>query len=566
MSGLGEMLIGGGPFALAVVPVAIGSAVAIIALGVAGVMRFRIPFALWLIPGLLSVVVGAASTIWGMRAGSSAAARASYESIAAVAAQGYVSGHYAEILALLIASISFMAAAVAGCTGVARAEHPRWSAVNAAIPAACGVLGGFAILFVSAISGAAGTSVVGVAAVVIIGGASMAVVSSARSRSRKETERLAELRVGVCAAALLGLLAWTTAWRITHTTAALQDPGQFAQAAAVSWAGLAGFVVLLLAAVGATAPVASRIANLRTFGGGVVAAILTSGAVVAHIAGILSSPTLTYDAFGGSIQDEAFLAVAKLPPALDLADAPGGDALVGTCFAVDGPSGWRAGPLYESIDPQTHIDTVKPPDVALSELDSMPGCPPQQTLLDGPLSRFELPVLAISEDRLAPAVTGQEWFVDEGDLKLLLAPADLGALPPRSRARASKTVTFHWERPPKDTLAAPPPEDGEPGDWNYPAARVMLRDVLVLEGPVPMVVSEGARAWLKEGEEGAQQLRDAMQVAQHRNLVLVPRKNWTTGDLARLCLSVREVEDARCVIRPENTVRWSERTGLALPW
>jgi len=81
-----------------------------------------------------------------------------------------------------------------------------------------------------------------------------------------------------------------------------------------------------------------------------------------------------------------------------------------------------------------------------------------------------------------------------------------------------------------------------------------------------MLVANGQRAWLEEGEAGEEQLRTAIEQVQRRDLVLVPRKHWTVDDLTRFCLSVADLEGARCVIRPENTARWSSRTGLALPW
>ncbi len=566
MIGLDEMLVGGGPFAFSVALFAAASAIAILALGAVGFFRVRIPATIWLIPGLSLAILGAGSTVYGMRLGGIAMSQATANTVPAMAGSAYAVGHYAEVLALIGAAGAFGVAGAAAALGIARTERVIWSLLNAAIPVLSGTLGGFAILAGTAISGSQWASVVGVCLFVVAGGAVMGAASAASSKSRKEAQRLAELRIGVAACALLGLVAWTLGWRIAHGISSVADPAQLAAVSSVSWAGLVGIAFLSCAAIGAVLPMARHALTIRTAVGVALSAVLIAGAGSARIGAAFSSSNLAHDAFGGAIATEYYLGVVDLPAAADLAEKPGGISVLGTCFAVDGPSGWKAGPLFASLDPQQHIDGMRPEDVELSELDTQPGCPSAAAPLDGPLSKFEVPVLAIGADRLAAAVTGQEWFVEEGDLRLIVATQSLRQVRARARKHAARAVTLHWELPPTGAGPAPPPEDGEPGDWNYEAAQVLLRDVVLLEGPVPLVISEGRRAWLKDGEEGVEQLRSALERAQHRNLVMVPRRNWTTGDLVRFCLSVADVEGARCVIRPENTARWSERTGLALPW
>ena len=90
----------------------------------------------------------------------------------------------------------------------------------------------------------------------------------------------------------------------------------------------------------------------------------------------------------------------------------------------------------------------------------------------------------------------------------------------------------------------------------------------LLEGPYPVLVAGGLRSRLGPGGSGVDTLRLVLdsQPPDRRDLVLVPRKEWTVQDLLTTCLAVRDVPGARCVIRPETPTAWALRTRLPLPW
>jgi len=555
-----------GAFTYMALALACAGATGIVALGAASLFRRRIPAPLWLAPGIALACLGAVATL----AGSGAARRALSDGPPArlldLAATAYAEALHVETTALSLATLCFMVAVAVSSLSALRARHPVYSTLDALLPGSCGVLGAIAVLLLGALLGGFQISTTGLAAITAICGVGLGLVAVVRSKSAREAQRLAELRIGTAISAVLAVLSWTLACSLSHTAAAPTDPTHLVSAHAIGWTGLAAATVLLCAGGLAIASVWRHAITVRTGAGIALCGALMAVAGVARLAASVSMNAVRHDAFGGAIQDEPLLAVAALPEGRGLASEPRGQPLAGVCLVADSPAGWTARPLFATLDIQRHIERELPAGVALSELDTLPGCPSEKALLDGPLSTFERPVLAISGERMAAAVSGQEWFLSEGDLQILVSDSSLGDLPPRARARASRAVNMHWERAPEDTEAAPPPDGGEIGDWNYTAARIMLREVLLLEGPVPMLISNGSRAWLEEGPAGEVQLREAMEAAQRRELVLIPRKHWTIQDLTRFCHSVADMDDSRCVIRPENTARWSERTGLALPW
>jgi len=491
---------------------------------------------------------------------------ASADHVFDLVAAGTFSLIHTETLALVLATLCFLGAALACTLGVLRAQRPIRSALDSALPAGIGLLGSLAVFGIGVLTLGFAGSTLGLTLLTGVGGVLIGLAGGVRSRSAKESARLAEIRASTTVSAVLMVSTWTLVSYQVHTATALQQAEALTAARTLGWLGLFAALTLLASGGLSIAAIWRHLLTPRAVTGFAIAGAGIAAGGLLQLADTIASRSLRYDAFGGAIQSEPLIAVAKLPGNQSLSGAHRGDPISGMCLVTDGAKGWQAQRLFERFDPQVEIDRATADQPDLSELDTLTGCPTSRAPLDGPLSSYDRPLVAIAGDRLAAAVTGQEWFLERGQLQILVAPHRLADTPAQGRARASRSVDFTWERPPEGTQPAPPPDGGEEGDWNYPAARVMLRSVLLLEGPVPMLVANGQRAWLEEGEAGEEQLRTAIEQVQRRDLVLVPRKHWTVDDLTRFCLSVADLEGARCVIRPENTARWSSRTGLALPW
>jgi hypothetical protein len=566
MTGLSEWMMHGGPFSYAALAIGLLCAVFVAGLAACSLARLRIPLPLWIAPGALMVGFGAITTFVQARKAQDLLARASLEAMPQTATAIYAALTTAEILSLILSSLIFGASALSASIGVLQTQRREISLLYGAAPVAYGAIGGLGIL----ISGIALTGlqppVLGLSALTFVMSLALGLATGVGSKSRREVERIAEIRVAVIVVAALALWTWCLGWRMAYSLAGATDAAQLALPPALS--GMGAFALLVVGGAGALGigSVARHLLTPRTLSGGLVACVMIALVGLAKLGASLSSRDVAYDALGGALQDEPMLRLSTLPSGESLGGENRAVPLHATCLTTDGRTGWRARNRYRTFGVQHHLDRAIKADTPVSEIDSLPGCPQKPTLLSGPLSTFERPAIVIAGDRMAAAITGYEWFLQEGEVQVLTVTDALEPSSPRVRPLEVQAVSFRWERPPKNTQPAPPPEGGEVGEWNYPAARVMLRGVLLLEGPVPMIIADGRRAWLKEGQAGETQLRDAMTRVQRRDLVLVPRKHWTVQDLVRYCLAISDMEESRCVIRPENTERWTERTGLALPW
>lgn len=264
---------------------------------------------------------------------------------------------------------------------------------------------------------------------------------------------------------------------------------------------------------------------------------------------------------GGALAEEPVALTAQISRPRDLSgDLVAAGPLVGTCLVREGALGWEAGPLFEVLDQRAHIARHERPDTPMSDIERLPGCPEARGPLTDPFSMYEHPVLAVPADRLAVSVAGARWFLRHGTLSILTTPDLPDDATDTARAWQYRTVPFRWEMPPADEQVG----DGD-DQWDYEGA--LRLPVTLLEGSRTVLVAGGSRTPLPEGDAGAVMLRDALLAAERRDLVLVPRKSWQIQTLVNFCLTVVDrVEGATCVLRPENPSRWSERTGLPLPW
>lgn len=408
-------------------------------------------------------------------------------------------------------------------------------------------------------------------ALLLAGHVASAMLAPWRSTDRRADQRLCAAEGLVVGSTLLALLAGTAAelsflrartWSELARMGPELRPDLLAAAdelsRAVAGIGLLGMGITAVAGAFAVLTAPGGFGAWRTVASASIATLVALGASGARLVEAGSLSDLAMSAHGGSIARQPLVHLVDLPRAEDLAGpidvAP---AAVGTCLVVEGGEGWEGQPLHPVLDTNAWILAHGTPEHPVEELERHPGCPPEMAALAGPLSTHELPVVAVQAHRLAPALTGHRWFLRDGSLRLLLAPTH----PERSPvSQVWRTVELRWEMP---------PEDGPVGDgddvWDYEAAARL--PVTLMEGAGPVLIAGGSRENLPEGEEGVERLRDALLGAEVRDLVLVPRKYWTIQDLVRFCLTVQgHVEDARCVVRPESPARWSERTGLPLPW
>ena len=553
----------GGAFGYGALLLGLACAVFVGALAACSLARIRVPLPLWLAPGALLVGFGAFTTLLQVRQAEALLAQVPIESMPEATAAIYTALKSAERLSLIFASLVFAASALSSAVGVVQSKRRVVSYLYGAAPVVYGAIGGVGIALVGLALAGPTLPILGLGALTLLMSVAQGLSTSVRSNSRHELKRIAEIRLVVTTSALLAIWTWTLGWHMETGLAGITEPSQLALTSLLT--GSSAFSVLVIGGAGALGigSVGRYLLTPRTLSGGVVASLTLAVLGVASLGASRSTRDIAYDAFGGALQEEPMLGLPTLPTGVSLGGENRAAPLSATCLTTDGRRGWQAASRYRTFDIQHHLDQAHDANIAISEIDSLPGCPSERAPLADPLSTFEQPAVVIAGDRMAASVTGTEWFLEQGDVQVITITRGVD---PRDRPQEVQAVSFRWERPPVDTQPAPPPEGGEPGEWNYPAARVMLRGVLLLEGPVPMVIADGRRAWLKEGQAGEAQLREAMMNGQRRELILVPRKHWTVQDLVRYCLAISDIEESRCVIRPENTTRWTERTGLALPW
>lgn len=534
----------------------------------------RLPAALWLAPVAGVVVAGREVTHTVADAARAQLAHADPATIVAEGAHAWSTILMADGIGYALASVALLLtawlSAVGHVAGAGRHAHPRWSRAAPSLLVAlagAGALGGLGYAVEAPMAGLAPASAL------LVGLLASTLAAPWRSTDARDDQRLCAGRGLAMGSTMLAVLAAATgalevvragAWsRVAVSdpelrTAVLASVGELSR----TTAGLGVLGAGIAAAAGASAVLLAPrgFGTWRTVLSALAAAALMVGTLGWRVVDAFSLADVAVSAQGGAVARQPLVRLADLPRAEDLTGrAPATPVARGTCLVVEGAEGWHGEPLHPLLDTEGFILAHGAKDRPVEELERHPGCPDDGGPLPGPLSTHELPVVAVQAGRLAPAVTGYRWFLQRGVLRLLLAPpeGEAGVAP---WARAWRTVDLHWEMPPEDERVG----DGD-DRWDYDAAVAL--PVTLMEGAAPVLIAGGSREYLPEGREGAARLRDALLGAEERDLVLVPRKHWTVQDLVRFCLTVKgHVEGARCVVRPESPVRWSERTGLPLPW
>ncbi|NCG22345.1 MAG: hypothetical protein GWP91_25290, partial [Rhodobacterales bacterium] len=392
----------------------------------------------------------------------------------------------------------------------------------------------------------------------LVGVACMGLLAARQSTDRPTQNRLAATRVLAMCLAILTVAMLSTALGQGTLAAALNpmmDAAPLAERVsrstqATAAAPLATTILAIALFIGGLSGLSTAKAVMGSFRGVAsgVAALLVLALVPASLFAAFSSLAPLRDlARGGAISGLSMGLFHKLPQSEDFTGTRiDSDEILGSCLVTEAPSGWRAQPLYN-----TH------------ERDIEASCPEAPSAFDGPFAFSEVPIIAMDASRAAAAFTGEDWFHERGALRLLTQPDPLRVLPTDAAARLqANTVSFVWEQPP----ALAPIKEPTPGVWNEAIAKQL--PVTLMEGPYPVLIAGGLHLRLAAGELGRDTLRLAltMRDPSDRSLVLVPRKNWTVQDLVGFCTAIREVPSAQCVIRPENPIYWTIRTGLPLPW
>lgn len=545
----------------AILGVALGVSVLLwVGLIAGSLARFRIPAPLWWLPPAAVVAVGA--VVGHASAAPLVDALVAADALAirdqADVARGTLLAPRA--LAWLAASLWCAVSALAlSLITALRLEHPTSDWVSGMLPlgtgsVACALAAAFGASLQASIP--AIFTLIGVAIVAVVAVGSTALRSSL---SRTERSRIGASRALVVSFGLGAVIAIGMFWR--DALAALDADGSHG--------------ILPTTTAFALAIAASGLPTLGTARGalGTLRGVLSGGftlALLGTLAAILwvsRPPEKVLEASrGGAISRLPDALWTRLPRAVDLAEHEEPvDPIDGSCLVSEAAQGWEAEPLFAAISPEAHVArNVTNPD-AVHELDRSPGCPAFRAPLDGPLAASEIAVVALDGRRAAAALAGWEWFRDRGSLRVLVQPDPIQTATwtdAAVRAQAS-SIPFLWERPP----AVRPPDDFEPGTWDEAWAASL--PVTLLEGPYPVLVAGGMRSRLPASEMGIETLQLALtaQPPHRRDLVLVPRKEWSVQDLVGFCLAVHGVvPGARCVIRPETPARWSLRTQLPLPW
>lgn len=558
---------------------------ALVGLGVLGALTLLArsgrwaPAAVWLLPALLVFSVGQGLAMLVGRWAASAARGAGPDALVGTVLAGMAEALRIDALGLVgAASLLLVAGWLAGFTALwaAGLSRTRWAWLHATPVAVIG-LGGAVV--VGLLGGWLAHPLVGLAlgGGLLAGMLGLTALSSRRPVPGRGARQVA-LRLGAtrgmmaaCAtfAVLFLALATGEVLRAQALGGLLLTPldhrpalvaHSLAEAQVVLALGLLGAGVVVLAGAIGVLLTPTALGSWRTVLGSLLVAVLGLGAMGVRAGQQLSLGALEAIVRGGAIGAQPLLPDLPVPRDLTgLAEVQ--DGIVGTCFVQEGPRAWQAQGLYDLLDQRAAILAHGSPQSPIEDLERMPGCPATPGPLEAPLSRYETPVIAVHGSRLAAAVTGHRWFLRGGGLRILLAPQSrvLKQEPPAVQTWRYRTVPLRWEMPPE----AEPLSDGQ--TWDYEAAATL--PITLLEGRGPVLVAGGSRYDLPPGEAGAEELREVLAGADRPDLVLVPRKHWTVQDLVDFCLTVLgHVEGARCVVRPENPDRWSQRTGLPLPW
>lgn len=521
--------------------------------------KIRVPATLWWFAPTLAVIVAAVLGWATTRGAPSTMAAAEPTAILAIASTAEAQLYAHRALGFFWVAVWCAGSAVALSLVSAQAiEYPYTSWLSGALPLGTGMV---SLILAAGISFALQTPPVVLIAVAVAGAAGVlasSLVAVRTTLSRSERPRVDSARVVVVTLAIAAPLSLgaglSDALRLwpTHVGSALPAGAVFA---------------LAVAAAGLPALSASHadILDLRS-GASVVTSMLLWIAAGGAIVWTLPAPELVRAARGGAVADLPDASWDRLTRTLDLADQePPGEPLNANCLITEGAEGWQAEPLFAALAPSEWIARTVPDPDAVHELDRAPGCTEHPETLEGPLAATEVPVIALDASRAAPALSGTLWFRKEGELLVLARPDPVEtASTPSALLRADpRGVRFHWEEVPP----APPRDEEHPaGVWDAEWARQL--PVTLLEGPYPVLIADGEAMRLPPAAVGKERLELILRSRDHhrRDLVLIPRKEWTVQDLVSFCTSIRSVEDARCVIRPETPARWSLRTGLPLPW
>jgi len=236
--------------------------------------------------------------------------------------------------------------------------------------------------------------------------------------------------------------------------------------------------------------------------------------------------------------------------------------ITGSCLVQEAASGWTTETVFTGTDPQARLEALLPE--SAPETYRTARCTPTRSPLDGVFSPGEVPIVVVAGDRAATTLSSERWFAERGLLQVMVRDADIPGEHDSEALRrlTAAAVDFRWEPPPE----IEPPEGIEPGVWD--AAHAAQLPVTLIEGPYTVLVVDGQRSRLPSGELGRETLQLVLssRSPEARDLVLVPRKNWTVDTLVELCLSAQAVPSTVCLIRPETSVRWALRTHLPLPW
>ncbi len=542
----------------------------------ASVARWRVPAALWIAPPVVAVLLGAIAAY-----NRATKALTSLTDVDAIQVVNTAALHEASIrselaLGLWIGATQATLAMIFLTVGVAaRPRRPVTSWLNGAMPLVMGTIGVTIASAVHLFFGGGMGTVATVLLGALVGVACMSVLSARQSNDPTTQHRLAASRVLVLCLAVVGVVLLAFGLTELSLAAALNPMGDGPSLAHRLTDAIAGTKA---------APLALAVMVLALFGGG-LSGLSTARSVMGSFRGAASgvaalvvlavlpmSLALAYSAIapvrtlarGGAVSELSMGLFHKLPQTEDFAGgAVEGKQIQGTCLVSEAPAGWSAGPLYGTHSPAAHVAGAIINVDATHELDRAAGCPEVAGPKDGPFAFSEVPIVAMDASRAGAALTGEQWFRERGALRLLVQPDPLQTLsePDGARLQAS-TVSFVWEQPP----ALPPAEAPTPGVWNEEVARTL--PVTLMEGPYPVLVAGGLHTRLAAGELGRDTLRLAltMRDPSDRTLVLIPRKTWTVQDLVGFCLAVQEVPSAQCVVRPENPIYWTIRTGLPLPW
>lgn len=291
--------------------------------------------------------------------------------------------------------------------------------------------------------------------------------------------------------------------------------------------------------------------------------VLAAGAMGVWLAPRAAMADLHHVVQNGAVSQISPGLFGQLPRSQDTAEEPqASGGITGSCLVKEAAQGWTTQTVFAGTDPQVQLDSRLPQ--SAPEGIRTARCTRQPTALEGTFSPAEVPIIAVVGDRAATTLSSELWFAERGSLQLLVRD---GHIPGEFESEALRrlqaaAVDFRWEMPPQ----VDPPPDFEPGVWNTPHAAQL--PVTLIEGPYTILIANGQRSRLPSGALGRETLQLVLssRSPEARNLVLVPRKNWTISDLVEMCLSAQAVPSTVCLLRPETSVRWALRTHLPLPW